>query len=211
MDKVIYTALMGEYDLLKEPKIVTEGWKYICYTNNKELKSDIWEIYYYNFESVKQVRKIKLIIPFECNLSIWIDASIEVNCDLNLFVNKYHRGSFTLMKHPHRNCVYAEADACIQRRKDNSQVILNQINYYRKLRYPSSNGMVATGLLIRDNSEQIKKFCQAWNNEVQTFSKRDQLSFNFTLSRMPIRYNLIPFTILENEFMLHLHHNKKIS
>ena len=210
MDKVIYTAIMGEYDSLKPPLVITPGWRYICYTNNHNIKSDIWEVVYYNLEIIKQIRRLKIIVPFEYNLSIWVDASIEINCDLDEFVKEYHQGYFTLMKHPVRGCVYEEADACSQRRKDNVDVIQNQINKYKQLRYPHNNGMVATGLLIRNHCQEVVQFCEKWWNEVNVHSRRDQLSFNFTVHINPIKYTLIPFDVLKKEFVLHLHNNSKI-
>ena len=39
----IYAFTVGEYGSLKEPLVKTEGWDYILYTDNKELKSDIWD------------------------------------------------------------------------------------------------------------------------------------------------------------------------
>lgn len=39
---VCYTVISGPYDTLKEPVIETDGWKYICFTD-QELVSDIWE------------------------------------------------------------------------------------------------------------------------------------------------------------------------
>ena len=42
--KCIYTFIVGDYDNLKEPKIYTPDWDYICVTDNPNLKSDIWQI-----------------------------------------------------------------------------------------------------------------------------------------------------------------------
>lgn len=210
MRKIIYTAILGTYDLLKEPTIITPDWKYICYTNNKNLKSDNWQIIYANLEEIKQVRRLKIVVPFEYDLSIWIDASIEINCNLDEFVRDYHKGYFTLMKHPHRGCVYQEAEVCIKRRKDNVAVITNQMNTYRQQRYPANNGMVATGILIRVYCDQVIRFCEKWWNEVNIHSRRDQLSFGFVTTLYPIRYTLIPYSILENEFKIYLHNNSKI-
>lgn len=206
MEKVIYTAIMGVYDQLKDPTVITPGWHYICYTNNRDLKSNIWEIVFVNFQNVKQVRRHKIIVPFQYQLSIWVDASIEIRCDLNDFVAKYHTSNFTLMKHPHRSCVYAEAEACIVRKKDKAEVIHTQMKTYRKLKYPYNRGMVATGLLIRNHCQEVVMFCERWWNEVNIHSKRDQLSFNFTTFINPIKYNLISFDVLQDEFKLHLHH-----
>ena len=41
---VIYTAIIGDYDTLKEPEYIDENCDYICFTDNWELTSDIWQI-----------------------------------------------------------------------------------------------------------------------------------------------------------------------
>lgn len=201
---------MGTYDLLKAPIVITPGWKYVCYTNNKDLKSDIWEIVYMNFQHTKQVRQVKIITPFEYDLCIWVDASIEIKCNLDEFVRDYHRSYFTIMKHPYRGCVYMEAEACIKRHKDNADIIRAQMAYYRQHRLPHNIGMVASGLIIRNNCTQVKNFCEKWYKEVSNFSKRDQLSFNFVYFQNPIRLTLIPYEVLEKEFLLHPHHKPQI-
>ena len=48
--KVIYTAIFGDYDTLKEPLVITPGWKYICYTD-QDFESKVWEI-----------KKVKLVL-----------------------------------------------------------------------------------------------------------------------------------------------------
>ena len=42
--KVVYTAILGSiYDDLKEPTVISPGWKYVCFTD-QPLQSNIWEI-----------------------------------------------------------------------------------------------------------------------------------------------------------------------
>lgn len=41
---VVYTALFGDYDNLIDPKEKYEGCDFIYFTDQKHLKSDIWEI-----------------------------------------------------------------------------------------------------------------------------------------------------------------------
>ena len=119
MRKIIYTAISGDYDNLKDPAIITKGWEYICYTNNKSLRSNIWNIKYLDSLTTKEQRKLKIVTPFNYDICIWIDGSIRINCNLDKFIEQYHsKGYFTLMKHPQRGCVYEEAEACIKRGKD---------------------------------------------------------------------------------------------
>ena len=48
--KCIYTAIIGDYDNLYSSinNVKTDGWNYICFTDNKNLKSDFWKIIYVN-------------------------------------------------------------------------------------------------------------------------------------------------------------------
>lgn len=209
MRKVIYTAITSGYDKLKEPLIITPGWDYICYTNNKDLKSKVWKIILVNLNCIKDVRKIKIIQPFESDISLWIDGSIDINCNLNEFIKNNHKSSFSVMKHPDRNCVYEEAKACIRLKKDNEDIINNQVSTYKEEGYPHNNGMVATGLIIRSNNEVVKEFCKCWWSEVEKYSRRDQLSFNYILNKFKIPINLLNFSILKREFQLTRHNKKK--
>lgn len=40
----VYTSILGEYDELMDPLYIDKECKYICFTNNKKVHSDIWEI-----------------------------------------------------------------------------------------------------------------------------------------------------------------------
>ena len=44
MRKAIYTFIIGNYDTLKTPGVMTPGWDYICLTDNPTLKSTIWDV-----------------------------------------------------------------------------------------------------------------------------------------------------------------------
>ncbi len=206
MRKVIYTAIMSDYDQLKPPQFISEGWDYVCFTDNLDLTNDFWKIRYIDSSehgAAKTARQVKINpeIYLDYDLSMWIDGSFEIKCHLNEFVNAYHKGTFSVMDHG-RDCVYTEAKACITKGKDKDVVIQRQMNSYRQQGYPEHNGMVATGLIIRNHG--IKKnivFSQQWWKELRLNSKRDQLSFNYTLWKYPIDVNIMDFqAITQNLF-----------
>jgi len=92
--KVVYTAIIGKYDKLKEPKVVSEGFDYVCFTDDVTLKSPIWKIVPVanpqGLDNTRLARKIKILCNFflkEYDLSIWIDGSVLINCDLNIFLS----------------------------------------------------------------------------------------------------------------------------
>jgi hypothetical protein len=208
---VIYTAIFDYYDELKPPTVITEGWKYVCYTNNPLLKSDVWEVRYVKnkvLSGAKAARiiKIRFFDYIKDELSIWCDASMQINVDLNKFVKQYHKKDFTLLYHPSRDCTYMEAAACIKLNKDDATTINKQINQYHKEGLPKFNGMVQTGLMIRTNTYEVREHCKKWAIEVLKHSKRDQLSFNYCLWKYNlITPNMITSDVLKNEFKLYKH------
>jgi len=221
MNKVIYTAIIGDYDNLTNPRVITPGWKYVCFTDSEKLfkarKDYIWDIRMVkdsSLKSAKFARKIKIchfgFLP-GFDISIWVDANIVVNCNLDLFLQKYHRvdKDFTIMKHPHRNCVYEEAEECIRRKKGFRDVIIRQIEKYRKEGFPPNQGLVASGVIVRPFNEKVNYFMKHWWEQVEKYSKRDQISFNYVLWEIPLSINLIPFQILKNEFILTKHERIK--
>lgn len=212
MRKAIYTAIIGSYDSLKFPLVYTPGWDYICFTNNLDLKSDFWKIIYLQndkFSSVKLARKIKILVHLylpNYNLTIWHDASMQINCNLNSFIQVFLSKEMAIMKHPNRSCIYDEAKTCIALAKDKRKNIMKQVNFYRSTGYPAKAGLVASGIIIRKNSLKINKLMKAWWDQVEQWSHRDQLSFNFVYYKhLDIRIRYMPFSLTRSKFLLSKH------
>ncbi len=213
MKKVVYTAIIGKYDKLKEPKVVSEGFDYVCFTDNEKLKSTIWKIVPVTnpqvLDNFRLARKIKILcnsVLKEYDLSLWIDGSIMINCDLNIFLDfNYHGEDIVVLTHPYRSCVYEEAEKCIELKKDRPEIIKKQMEDYKLDRYPVANGLVGTGLMIRNHrSKKVEEFMNSWWNEVNLKSKRDQLSFNFVLSKHSLSVRYLNFKkTLSSDFILH--------
>lgn len=205
--KVIYTCILGDYDTLKEPLVYTPGWKYVCYTD-QDFESDVWNIVKIEGNQRDQ-REIKLdpfsIDSIDVELSIWVDGSIQINCDLDAFVEEYHKSDFSVMRHPTRTCVYEEAEACLSLRRGDPEEIIKQIDRYKASRFPVHSGMVATGIIIRNHTKEVEGFCTEWSNELMKGSVRDQLSFNYTAKRLDFDFTMFPFAVLANKMRLNKH------
>jgi hypothetical protein len=206
---VIYTAIIGNYDVLKAPNIITPGWDYICFTNNPKLKSDKWTIKFleedHGLDNTRLARRVK-ILPHkyiaEYDLSIWVDGNMNIATDLDSFVEQAlpKDKDLSLMTHGSRGCIYDEALECIKQKKDADNTITAQIVAYRNEGFPENQGMVQTGIEIRKhNSEDLIKFNEAWFEEVRTRSKRDQLSFNYVCWKLGIpKYIMFSHSVLFN-------------
>ena len=216
--KLIYTCITDGYDLLKEPTIINSDWDYVCFHSGAiklQQQNTVWQLV--NIDglttdvNVRSQRKLKIFnekIFKEYDLSIWVDGSITINTDLNLFVKYYHNDVFSLMQHPIRNCIYKEADAVLHYKKDTPEIVSKQIDRYFQESYPANNGMVQTGVMVRTHTSEVIDFCNEWWCEVKKGSHRDQLSFNYVLHHTPIEVNLFSSNILRCEFILSSHLKK---
>lgn len=182
--KVCYSALFGPYEELKIPKIITPGWEYIMYTD-QDLKSDVWQIFTIDeryksaakLNSQQLARKFKITGFGQWTKSIWIDASFIIDCDLNQWWDKYFTGGLCAPKHPLRKDVYEEGLDCIISGRGNKAEIQSQINEYAKIPIPKYNGIISSGILMRENTPEVIQLCEEWWEELRTHSIRDQIAF----------------------------------
>lgn len=212
---VVYTAIIGDYDDLKVPSVINSNWRYVCFTDNKSLKSDIWEIRYVEnvnkMEAPLFVRQFKLcphrFFP-EYDTSIWMDANLRIEKDLAILMENYQRHADILFfPHPDRICVYDEGVVCIYWKKDDKKNILGQMQKYLEDDYPYDHGLLSGGFIVRNHNKCcVAETMEIWWNEVLNGSKRDQISLPYVLWKTKLPYDLTDLNYVKNEwfsFWLH--------
>lgn len=208
-EKIIYTALFGPYEELKEPIIKTPGWIYKCFTD-QYIESSFWQMNYFEKSPPHpqmEARLYKIMRPLS-EQSIWIDASFTINCNLDNFWNQHFKGPITAINHPVRRCVYREADVCIRRGLD-AENVRKQTKQYAKEGLPFNNGLISSGILLRDNSEQTRQFCDLWWMQIENGSLRDQIGFAYAAWKMPI-INYVNYDYrVRQEFIYTKHFNRR--
>lgn len=217
---VIYSCLLGDYDEL-EP-LQFDGVEAYCFTDRPR-QVDGWkcvniEAKYESIDQrIRQCRMFKMLShrvlpPHDC--SIWIDCSLRwIQNPLNL-VDHVANAEMATFKYPStfgpRNCLYKEAEACVSRCKDNSDVINAQIDRYRKEGFPENSGLVETSIVVRRCTDAIKRFNELWWRELFCGSRRDQLSFNYVASKIRQSYRHIPGSRVSNEYTEWRQHNEDV-
>lgn len=207
---ICFTAIFSDYEELKEPAVITSGVNYICFTD-RDFKSDVWIVVKATPETnpVLKAREIKLTwIPD--GKSIWCDGSFRINCDLNEFWNKHFISPMTVIQHPLRNCVYKEADACVKNKRGDFGNIFNQIHKYELEGLPADNGLIQSGILMRENTDEVREFCDLWWKQIE-LSTRDQIGFayaEFVLKKKWPRIKYDYRTGNEFKFLTHYHRRK---
>lgn len=188
--KTVYTCITGNYDQLITHRYVSDQWDYICFTDNLELLEkghEQWKIYPLQFTSLDPTRNSRWhkvfpdkILP-AYDVSLYMDANIDILApDLFQYVNRNLKELLAIHKHFCRDCIYAEAEECIKYELDNPDVINQHILKLRELNYPENNGLQESNIIYRRHHDsRVKQLMEAWWWWISTYSKRDQLSFNY--------------------------------
>lgn len=227
---VVYTALFGDYEDLLDPKIINENLDYICFTDNPNLKSNVWNIKLIpeyvgdfnkfnnkiSFEELDFTRKARTIktLPHvflkDYDFSIWIDAGFLIVGDIINFINRYTKKDFLGVSHSIRHCLYDEAYEVLRLKMDDEELIKKQIKKYENNNYPRNNGLIESGILFRRHgNHEIIKVMEDWFYEIINYSKRDQISFNYVAWKNNLDFDLANIYYTRNPYFHHYFHKVK--
>lgn len=221
----VYTCVTGDYDNVKEfSKLKEKNIDYYLFTNNKNIKSDFWNVVYIENEgldNIRLARKIKTvghdIINNNYDISVWMDGAIVPRMKISEFIKEccdFKKYDLVGFKHQVRNCIYEEFLACIRHKKENKDVIKKQREFLKKEKYPINNGLIESTVFVRNlKSEKVKETCNMWFDMILNYSYRDQLSFNYVAYKTGLKFDLIDLNVFDNKYFVSQGHiiKKEIS
>lgn len=189
MRKVIYTVITDNCDKLREPCALSDGWDYVCFTDDPYLKSNTWKIKLLsNPIEPKKLSRIVKILPHkylsEYDLSLYLDSYILINRDVNEFVNdqlERHEETIIIKSHPRRTNIFDEVSQIIIQGKDDPLTVVNQAMSYKRVGFDSEL-LFENGIMIRRHNEtSCINVMNVWWNQIEKHSYRDQISLPYVL------------------------------
>lgn len=204
----IYTAIFGKYDKLWEPSVVSNNWKYECYTD-EDINSTKWEIIktkpIIEGDSSRSSRFIKIMrVPLDDEIIIWVDGCVEIVGDMNKLIAEIPNCPLVLQLHPHHTTLEKELIACIGAKKDEEKLMRQQISRYN-IKTPYT--LTHNNIIIKRGD--VKEAMSLWWEEVKNWSKRDQLSFVWSMQQTNQQYCTITNQLARKYFIWHDKHPKK--
>lgn len=202
----IYTALTGNYDSLIDPAVIDPRCDYICFTNQVHSQGSVWK--YRTIPS--DIKNLALLSRYpkmhphellgEYEYSVYMDANIQiVNSDFyqRIFAKIEQGVSLSGIKHPFRDCPYNEGYAVFTYGLDSFFSIIRTLRFLKKENFPEHYGMFEANVILRKHSDKkVQKQCEDWWKLVSRYSKRDQLTYSYTLWKNHIAFD---YLIPENE------------
>lgn len=191
---VFYTAISGEYDNLLLPDHLDPGVDYVCFTDRPRNAYGAWQLRsmpYQQGDPTRAARYVKMhphkLFP-DHDIAVWLDANIVFKGDLRHYVDKvdHENGDLGLILHPHRECFYEEAEACLRLKKDRADAIEGQVAYYRAQGVPEKQPVFETGFMVVPlRKRQAVEALSLWWQQIERFSRRDQLGLAWVSYQMP--------------------------
>ena len=184
--RAVYTVLFGDYEELNELRITREpDIDYICFTDNRELRSETWNIHLttpeFPLDSVRSQRLIK--ISGHEHLSrysetLYIDNSVIIKQPASAFFEMLLAESdIGMPRHSFRETVLEEFQEVSRLEFDSPLRLEEQLQHYKST-YPETLEMqpLWTAIIARRNSSSTESFERTCANHVLRYSRRDQLS-----------------------------------
>lgn len=188
----IYTVSTGKYDDIKNPIFVDDNIDYYIFTEQNLNSNSIWKKIdipskISQLPTLDQARFLKThphLFFKDYDYSIFIDGNIRITCDIKpLIYTMIQKNSIIgIHRHQVRDCIYSEANAIYAAGKANKKILNSQIKKYKKDGFPKKFGLFETNVVIRKhNDKECIKIMEDWWNEIEQWTKRDQLSFTYSL------------------------------
>jgi GT2 family glycosyltransferase len=197
-EEVIVTANINSVDNPIKKHFDNPEFKYIIFTDDKNIKSDFWNINYikpkFN-DPRREARMYKwLIHKFfpDIKYSLWVDSNIIIMSEITALIRLYLADSDIALIRHWRDCIYEEGKICMDEYLDKPDIIKKQLERYKAENYPEHNGLHQTRVILRRHTKEINALNEAVWSEICTGSLRDQLCFNYMAWKMGINVNDIP-------------------
>ncbi|MBF0249689.1 MAG: DUF616 domain-containing protein [Alphaproteobacteria bacterium] len=191
MKRAIYTVIVDGYDRLIEPQAFA-GWDYICFTDGKRagLKARMglskWQIRTLDPEGLDSWRHSRLpkILPHrflaDYDYSVYIDGNARLLTDPAKLLDGLGWPDMAVSEHPFRDTVFEEIAECIAQNKAPRHLLERQREAYRAAGLPDDTALLENNFLLRrHNAPQVIALMEAWWEQLNTHSHRDQLSLPF--------------------------------
>jgi hypothetical protein len=206
---IVYTAIFGGYDALKQPVAQDVPCDFVYFTDAKmparvgawrtiRVKRDLAihpriQAKWFKLMSHRIFPRGRLAFhyaPLACraraDLSMWVDGSIQITS--SRFVGDMRErladGDWAMFMHPDRDCIYEEAQASVGMRKYRNLPIFPQVDAYRSI-VPRHGGLYACTVIVRrePSAERLRAVHELWWGENLKWTYQDQLSLPFVLRR----------------------------
>ncbi|WIY82635.1 glycosyltransferase domain-containing protein [Propionimicrobium sp. PCR01-08-3] len=208
--RVVYSALLGEYENLKEQPIAAATTiPFILFTDDPTLGSDTWNVRLitpeFPMDIVRSSRDIKVLGHpglEDFDETLWIDNRVELLVDPDQILDEWlAQSDLALFEHSFRDALINEFYAVVNEGYDDPSRVYEQLIHYAETKPEILDEKpLWTGLMARRKTHEVDAAMRLWMDHILRYSRRDQLSVNLAISDLGDRVARINGDNLHSEW-----------
>ncbi len=216
----VATSFSKGYDQLKPHAKLNDNFDYFVYTDSPVDDLGIYkhkDLPDLDLDAGRLIRYVKMhphLLFGDYQIAVWLDASIMVVDDIQPIIDDFIKSGKAIGSSPHsqRSNVYQEFDACIQLKKDDPEIIIEQREFYESQGF-KGEGLTENGFLMFNlRHPNLAPAMDKWWEQVNKYSKRDQLSLGYALEQTGTELHPLmqpPQSVRDNKYLVLTQHGVK--
>lgn len=192
---VVYTVIVGDFDNVKQPRVIDSRFDYILFTDlTVDSKYGVWQVRPIGYESDDSRKKSRFpkicpeVLLTEYDASLYIDGNISIGSQYvyDRCVELAETGvEWAGIKHQSRDCVYDEINAIVGLGWVHDYDVLDWYQFLRNEKYPDHNGMFENNIVFRIHTQTVGRVNKLWWWTIEEKKvKRDQFSLMYAMCRV---------------------------
>lgn len=209
MKIAVYTAIFGNFDVLKKQPEQDIDCDFFCFTDCDITDSD-WNVVTTDFSGDTPRFRAKfpktkphIVLP-DYDITYWIDGSVQLkdSSSVRLLIERMGCNDNLFFVHPDRNCIYDELEVSMKMDKYKGHGLREQVKRYEDEGYPRHNGLMACTTILRKNSKNNRVMGNLWYDEMSDDLIQDQLSLPYVVWKNNLKINIDNINLYNNEYII---------
>lgn len=190
----VYTCIVNQYDELIQPFVCDKRCDYYYFGFEKPENLGVYQ--WINIEGMvpdmlkgdpARINRYFKLHPHlffpQYHYSIYVDGHVSIEGELHRLLNKIGRIGIASYGVPLNDTYEHASFLCTARFKgEKREVIRKQMQKYAADGFPRYFGLTENGIMVREHhNQECIRVMDTWWNEIIHYSKRDQLSFFYSL------------------------------
>lgn len=199
----VYTAITNGYDTLKkQPKV--EGVDFVCFTDDM-LTLKMADGFDWDIVSIKDLdhKHPKVLchefIP-EYEQTLWIDGNVVLKEGFECIFDTLKGNHIATFDAELWHTVKEECDAVVNSGYEVTERAQTVKEMLVREKYPDDH-LSACTVILRDQDASLRGFEREWMANINTYSRRDQLTFNYTLWKRGLKQDYFEGTVYNNKYL----------
>ena len=190
MSRVVYSALIGDYErLVDKPVGRPSGVYFVMFTDSPdESRISGWNVVRvkprYTFDTVRSARYLKIVghpLLDAYDETLWIDNRVTLKEGFDDLFSQLDTAQLALPQHSFRGGLVQEFDSVIAMGFDDPARVREMFRIAGSAQLIDTQTLW-TGLMLRRRDPEVVECMRIWMDHVLLTSRRDQLSINFAIA-----------------------------